>query len=100
MEDLFVARHTPVLGQGPDGGAVGIPLLALAEVVAVDVLTLGVGAQDLGHLGVLAVTPHGREHVGRVPEPEAVVRRWTGRDVGTVVEQEHVAAVGLDGVGQ
>ena len=89
-----------MLSQGPDGRPVGVPLLALAEVVAVDVLSGRIGAQDLGRLGVQAVPVHGREHVGRVAEPEPVVGGRAGRDIGTVVEQEHVPAVGLHGVGE
>ena len=85
-----------MLAQGPQGGPVRVPLLALAEEEAVEMLAVGVGAQHLGGLVVQSVAIEGGEHVGRVPEPEAVVGGRPGRDVGPVVQQQQEATVGLD----
>ncbi len=89
-----------MLGHRVQGGAVGIPLLALAEEEAVDALAGREVADDLGALAVEAEAVERPEQVRRVAEPEAVVGERTGHDVGPLVEQQEVPTVGVDGRGE
>jgi hypothetical protein len=95
-----VAGQAPVPCQRDQRRSVGVPFVALAEEEAVAALAPRVRGKHLGHLVVVAVAVECAQQVGGVAEPEPVVGGGARRDLVAVVEQQQVAPVGGDCLGQ
>ena len=89
-----------MLGQRPQGGPVGVPLLALAEEEAVVALALRVRGQHLGRLGMEPVPVQRSQEVRGITEPEPVVGEGSRSHLVALVEEHQEAPARVHGIGQ